>query len=263
MTNNKIALDQALAEKFTALLGTIRKNIVELATTAATVRNQYLSGSGKSYEPAFHQFWKTYSMENKFGSLSTFAKYANIGDAVEKVRARYEKYQDRLPTTMTALYEFSQLEDDELELCLDDHWVRTEITPDREKWKRKGRKPAPIINPSATAAAIRTWRTHWRNPKQPPTDKRRIALAEIKIHSALLEFKNGQHSDLISKEQVMEIAEALKKLMERFDGSIVRLDLRDEKLKAAYEKKEAAAVAKAAEEAAKAERRKQRSAKKK
>ena len=151
----------------TALLGTIRKNIVELATMAATVRNQYLSGSGKSYEPEFHQFWKTYSMENKFGSLSTFAKYANIGDAIEKVRARYERYQDRLPTTMTALYEFSQLEDDELELCLEDHWVRTEITSDKDKWKRKGRKPIPVISPSATAAAIRTWRTHWRNlPRQ-------------------------------------------------------------------------------------------------
>jgi len=184
-------------------------------------------------------------MENKFGSLSTFAKYAGIGDAIEKVRARYEKYQIQLPTTMTALYEFSQLEDYELALCLEDHWVRTEITPDREKWKRKGRKPVPVINPSATAAAIRTWRTHWRNPKQPPTDKRRITLAEIKVHGALFDFKNGQHSDLISKEQVMEIAEGLRKLMERFDGSIVRLDLRDEKLKAAYDKKEAAAVAKA------------------
>ena len=147
MSNNLIALDQALADKFTALLGTIRKNIVELATTAATVRNQYLSGSGKSYEPEFHQFWKIYSMENKFGSLSTFAKYANIGDAIEKVRARYERYQDRLPTTMTALYEFSQLLDDELELCLEDHWVRTEITPDRERWKRKGRKACSSYQP--------------------------------------------------------------------------------------------------------------------
>ena len=44
---------------------------------------------------------------------------------------------------------------------------------------------------------------------------------------------------------MIEIAEGLKKLMERFDGSIVRLDLRDERLKAAYDRKEAAAVAKA------------------
>ena len=263
MVDNKIALDQALADKFTALLGTIRKSTVELATTAATVRNQCLSADGKRYDADFYKFWKTFDMEKKFGSLSTFSKYAGIGDAIEKVRARYEQYQDRLPTTMTALYEFSQLEDYELELCLEDHWTRTEITADSGKWKRKGRRPAPIINPSATAAAIRTWRTHWRNPKQPPTDKRRLALAEIKIHSALFDFKNGQHSDLISKEQVIEIAEALKELMKKFDGSIVRLDLRDERLRAAYDKKEAAALAKAAEEAAKAERRKQRSAKKK
>ena len=68
--------------------------------------------------------------------------------------------------------------------------------------EKEGRRPTPIINPSATAAAFRTWRTHWRNPKQPPTDKRRLALAEIKIHSALFDFKNGQHSDLISIERV-------------------------------------------------------------
>jgi hypothetical protein len=263
MTDNKTPLDQTLADKFTSLLGAIRKNIVELATTAATVRNEYLTADGTRYDAEFHKFWKTFSLENKFGSLSTFSKYAGIGDAIEKVRARYEKYQGNLPTTMTALYEFSQLDDGELELCLEDHWVRTEITPDKDKWKRKGRKPVPVINPSATAAAIRTWRTHWRNPKQPPTDKRRIALAEIKVHSALFDFKNGQHSAIISKEKIIEIAEGLKKLMEQFDGSIVRLDLRDEKLKAAYDKKEAAAIAKAKDEAAKAEKRKQRSTKKK
>ena len=42
--------------------------------------------------------------------------------------------------------------------------------------------------------------------------------------------------------------------MEQFDGSIVRLDLRDERLKAAYDKKEAAALATAAKAAEAAKR---------
>jgi hypothetical protein len=252
MTDNKILLDQALADQFTSLLGTARKSTVELATKAAAVRNQYLSVDGTRYAPEFHQFWKTYNMESKFGSLSTFTKYAGIGDAIEKVRARYEKYEAKLPTTMTALYEIAQLDDTELELCLEDHWGRTEITPDRGKWKRKGKKPAPLINPTVTAAVIKAWRKKWRNPQQPPTDKRRVSLAQIKIHSDLFEFKSGEHSEINSRELITQIAEALKEVMAHFNGSYVRLDLRDENLKAAYDKKEAVATAKAAAAAAKA-----------
>ena len=169
MTTNKIPLNKELADKIEGLLGNIRTSVVELATIAASIRNQYLDATGKKYDGDFQAFWKNYGMEKNFGSQANFTKYASAGDAIGMVKAQYEQYESRLPITLTALYEFSQLDQEEMELCLSSTFSRTEVTSDRTKWKSP-KKPKPLITPSTQAAAIKSWRTKWRNPKAAPTD---------------------------------------------------------------------------------------------
>jgi hypothetical protein len=245
MTANVSQLNQALADELVELSGKIRTSVIVLAEKASNLRNEYLSSDGTSYDAKFQKFWKTYSLEKRFGSLSSFTKYANVGDFREKIGARYIQHEKQLPTSMTALYECSLLDDDELDLCLTDTWVRTEPTPDRAKWKRKGSKPRPVITPEATAASIKSWRDKWRNPKIPPTDRRRIRLAEIKIHNSIHEFKNGVSASKISLDEMNEITEALKSVMSKFDSAVVHLTLNDEKIKASYEKKQTTSAEKA------------------
>ena len=236
MATNTIPLNKELADQLIGLNNKIRSSLIELATIAAKIRNQHLDASGKKYDAEFHGFWKAHSMEKNFGSLSNFTKYANAGDAIELVKAQFDKYEKRLPTTMSALYEFSLLTTEEMELCLEDTFTRTEVTSDRSKWKQ-AKKPKPLITPSTTAGAIKSWRTNWRNPKAPVTDKRRLKIAEIKVHGSLYDFKGGKHTGILSIETMAQISEALKKAVEQFPEAVIRIDLEDEKLKQGYEKR--------------------------
>jgi FtsZ-binding cell division protein ZapB len=236
MIANSIALDKALADKLTELKATERTAATASALFAATIRNQYMDASGKKYAPEFVAFWKKFSMEKRFGSLQNFSKYANAGDAIEKVRAQFDKYEKNLPTTLTALYEFAQLTDEEMELCLETTYSRPEVTSDRTKWKSP-KAPKPLITPSVTAGAIKSWRMNWRNPKAPNTDKRRLKIAEIKVHGSLFDFKDGKPQGIISLEKLAEITEAIKKVISDFPDTIIRLDLEDEKLKEGYNKR--------------------------
>ena len=246
MATNKIPLDKELADKIKGLLGKIRTSVVELAIIAANIRNQYLDASGKKYDGDFQAFWKNFGMEKNFGSQANFTKYASSGDAIGMVKAQYEQYENRLPITLTALYEFSLLTQDEMELCLEDTFTRTEVTSDRSKWKQP-KKPKPLITPSTTAGAIKSWRTNWRNPKAPVTDKRRLKIAEIKVHGSLYDFKGGKPTGDITIGQIDQITAALKAAIAQFPDVIIRLDLEDEKLKAGYEKRLAADIVKQAD----------------
>ena len=248
METNKILLNKDLADTLIGLNNKVRKSIVELATTAAAIRNQHLDAGSKKYDSEFRTFWKKYSMEQNFGSLANFTKYANAGDAIEVVGAQFEKHTKRLPTTLSALYEFSLLTPEEMELCLESTFSRTEITSDSTKWKSPS-KPKPLISPSTQASVIKSWRTNWRNPKATPTDKRRLKIAEIKIHGSLFDFRDGKPTGVITLNQINQITEALKKAVAEFPDVIIRLDLEDEKLKASYDKRLAADIGKKVKEA--------------
>jgi hypothetical protein len=262
METNKILLNKELADKIKGLLGNIRTSVVELATIAANIRNQYLDATGKKYDGAFQAFWKNHGMEKNFGSQANFTKYANAGDAIGLVKAQYEQYESRLPITLTALYEFSMLTQEEMELCLENTFSRTEVTSDRAKWKAP-KKPKPLITPSIQSAAIKAWRMKWRNPKAAPTDKRRLKIAEIKVHGSLYDFKGGKPSGEITISQIDEITSALKAAIAQFPDVIIRLDLEDEKLKAGYDKRLAADIAKGTKKAIQAKKKPKKSSVKK
>lgn len=246
MATNKIPLNNDLADKLVEMLSNTRTPIVVLAKFAAEIRNQNLDDSGKKYDGSFQAFWKNHSMEQKFGSLSNFTKHASAGDAIGRVKAQFEKYEKQLPTTLTGLYEFSQLTTEEMGLCLESTYSRTEVTSDRGKWKFP-KKPKPLITPSTQAGAIKAWRTNWRNPKAEATDKRRLKIAEIKVHGSLYDFKGGKPSGDITIGQIDQITAALKAAIAQFPDVIIRLDLEDEKLKAGYEKRLTADIVKQAD----------------
>jgi hypothetical protein len=253
MADNKITLDKALAEKIETLVSKIRSSTVELATIASNIRNQYFDETSKRYDVNFQTFWKNYSMENNFGSMANFTKYAKIGDALGLVRAQYEQYEKRLPTTAGALYEFAQLTHEEMEICLEDTFTRTEVSADRSKWKNNKKKPKPLITPTTTEATIRSWRKNWREPKQPVTDKRRLPLAELKLHGSFYDFKNGVNTGLVSVETFDKIIEVLKQIKTDLGEDIIRFDIHEEKLRSGYAKRELASMEKKKKDEEKAE----------
>lgn len=249
MATNKIELNQELKDKFDGFFGVARRSVLEQVKLASLLRNQYLDETGRKYDSAFQTFWKDYSMNDLFKSLSNFTKYAAAGDAISKVEKRFEQHFKKLPMNVAALYEVSQLSDEELELCLHDTYKRFEITSDKTKWK-SNKKPKPLINPQVTASEISNWRKNWNNPKAAATDKRRLKLAEIYVHGSLYDFdrKTANFIGSITKEYVQHLSDALVATVENFDSDLIRLDLKDEALFSGHDRRAAAAI-KAAEEA--------------
>ena len=176
-------------------------------------------------------------MDAKFGTLSNFTRYASAGDGIEKVRAMYDEHEPKLPPSVAALYEFSQLSTDEMPLCFENTFKRSEITNDRSKWTFP-KKPVPLINPATTATMIKTWRNNWRDPKSAATDKRRLTIAQVKVHGSLFDFENGVHTGAFKKEELSLLVDELNSAIAKFNNEHVRLDLFDQKLLDGYTKRE-------------------------
>jgi hypothetical protein len=214
--SNRIALNRELVEEFKGYQKSIRENTVSMAQKAFQIRSQYLSADGRKYDEAFETWWSTHNLDAVFGMRANFTKWASAGEAFEK--ARIEEHSERMPTTLTALYEVSHLTPDEVKLCLQDRYTRNSLTES----PKGNKKPTPLIHPEATAAEIRNWRTRWRSPKPKSTEKRRLLFGAIKVHGSLYDFdEKGKQGGNLTPEKLKEISDTLNRAMMPFDEYVL------------------------------------------
>ena len=232
-TSNQIPLDAELVAKIKSLQRGIREHTIDLAILAFDIRSQHLSADTRKYDADFEKWWGTQNLDSVFGKRANFTKWAQAGSSVE--RAKFGEYLDPMPTTLTALYEVSQLHQDELKLCLQDRYTRNSLTEEP-----KGRKkPKPLIHPEVSAAEIKSWRKQWRNPKPKATEKRRLPFATLKVHGTLFDFdkKTGKHTGILTPEKLREIYDALIASMKPFDESVL-LETKYDALIEAYRRRQ-------------------------
>ena len=210
--SNKIPLTADLVAELKGYQKNIRENTIAMALKAWAVRSQYLSEDGRKYDSEFETWWSSNKLNSVLGGRSNFTKLASGGEAFEN--AKFDKYSDRMPSTLAALYEVSLLTRDELKLCVHDRYSRTSLTG-----APKGNKtPSPLNHPEVTAAEIRNWRKKWRNPPIKSTDKRRLPYATIKVHDSLYDFdKAGTHGGVLNPEKLKNINDVLLEAMQPFD----------------------------------------------
>jgi hypothetical protein len=216
-TSNRIPLDEALVEEFKGYQRHIRDNTVAMAEKAYGVRSQYLSADGRKYDPEFEDWWLVHNLKKVFGSRANFTKWASAGAALAK--ATFHKHSDRMPTTLTALYEVAQLTPDEVKLCLENRYTRKSLTDEPTGLKT----PSPVIHPEATAAAIKSWREHWRKPPVQSTEKRRLPFATIHAHASIYDFEKatGKHGGMLTPDKLKEIDDRLIEAMKPFDEFVL------------------------------------------
>lgn len=230
MTANQIPLNQETYEKIKEYFSKAKRSVIDLAVFAYEMRLQYLEADGRKYSPAFMKWWKENKLENQFGSLPTWTKYAQVGELLQQTRARTDRSFERLPYSLEALYQISRLSDEEFHLCLQDTYSRTSLTQSESEWKRP-KKPNPLIHPHVTAKNIETWRRNWREPKVPSKkDARNLVLARVMIHQDFLKVNQESEPDgPISQADVREFS---RRIAELFSGkdSLVKVDLSAEAL---------------------------------
>ena len=153
--SNKTPLDASEAEKIKKIATRIREGTEELEQEAYDLRLQYLQADGEKYEPEFVKWYKAHAMDEVFGSIPMFTKYAAAGEAMQ--RAVVKNYANRMPRGVTARYEVSLLKDDEIKMGLENRFTRSAIDAERTAPK----KPMPVIRVDSTAKEIRNWRKKW------------------------------------------------------------------------------------------------------
>jgi hypothetical protein len=207
--SNRIPLNDALVRRFRTLYANLQQGTRDLEALAYHVRVQYLQADGQRYDPAFEKWWRTYEMAKIFGSRANFTKYANAGEAMEK--ANVHQYADRMPVSLAARYEVSQLEPDEIALCVENRYSRSTVGAE----PTTPRRPTPVIHPNATAKEIRNWKKRWRHPTGDGTSSSELTIETVAdIERAVLSVLEPFSSTSLSTE-IRELLRRTRRRLER------------------------------------------------
>jgi len=219
--SNKIPLNQATYDQVVSYFGKIKRSVVELAMFAYDIHIQYIDDSGKKYSDDFRTWWDTFQLDAQFGSLSNFSKWQNAGRLLRATQKRNEKHFKKLPLSLDALYQVSQLKDDEFALCIENTYKRTSLTQEESEWKRS-KKPKPVIFQNATGASIKRWRENWRNPRaKADRDPKRLLFAQIMIHKDFLAVDaKGQTFAAITPDQLRGYTKSISDLFAGKESSV-------------------------------------------
>lgn len=178
--DNRISLSKDLEKEIKERFKNDRENKFQIFLICSGIRRKYLDTKKNSYKPVFEEWYRESGMNDVFGSLPNFTKYAGCGEVVNYVGTKTsnpEKYLLKLPLSVGTLYEISKLlkqDEDLFNVLLHYTPKRKNITDEKHEWVTK--RP-PLINPKITEEKVRLWKMKWDNPpppKQKRTDKRTL-----------------------------------------------------------------------------------------
>lgn len=211
---NRIKLDQALADRLLTLLNDVKRSRYELAKVISDVRSQYLDPQTRKYTQEFREFWEKFRMNQSFGSLSQFTKYAAAGDVIEWVRENKPDALPSLPNSIKSLYEMSQLEP------VERHRLLEAAVPEVSKSKQKSTEP--LVQPGLSATAISAWKKRELAPPSSSTNPAPIKVAELFIHGSFGSYaEDGTYLGKLDVARLSEIMDVVRASLERYDPSVV------------------------------------------
>ena len=82
---NRIALSSELAEEIKDRFDVVRENRFQLFLLAAGLRKKHLNKKTGEYAPEFQGWYEKHKMDEVFGQLPNFTKYASAGDVIDYV----------------------------------------------------------------------------------------------------------------------------------------------------------------------------------
>lgn len=208
---------------------TARASLFELCDVATQIRQKHLLPCGTKYNKKFHQFWQAYKMQEIFGSLANFTKYACAGATIEEVKTQYPKALRRLPTSLTSLYELSLLKPEEKSLCLSGEEsicgevVLADVSPATND------NTCLKIKSTTTALEIKKWKTSYRRPEKAKLSQSDYLFASIKIAGNLIPVGGIAEIDLKMRERIDAFKKELKAIISAYDDVELISEFHEEK----------------------------------
>ncbi len=203
-TKAQVALTDSLVEVIKMHHRKSREHMFHLCMIAYGLRTHNLmkakTGAGGNaqreiYKPLFRDWYLTNNLDDVYGSFSNFTHYAMAGRLLNYVRWQVrENYIDRLPSSMTALYELSRIlwtQGDKATQESKKLFEEALIKPTKD-----GSKNSAFIHPKVTRKEIEKWRNE-RSDKPSLTkkaskvtkdDPHTVVIATIKVNQDLFKF---------------------------------------------------------------------------
>ena len=229
---NRVTLTGELAEDFRNLRREAAGKVVEMCVLAHAVRAANINQSG-DYNKSFSDWYSQNNMDRVFGGRPNFTKYASAGQVIFNNQKLLGKDLSQLPLAVSALYEIHDMTPDEMALCVEDHYTRDSITvTDKIQYKKKYKKPTPVIHGNATAASIKNWIKNWRTPPKTKSENRTVPFIQIFAHGSVYNMDKNtfEPTGKVTVTQLEEIQNAIIKTLGKTD-EYIRVNSDFEKIK--------------------------------
>lgn len=229
-------LTPEIADALKAHFRSAKEHRAQICLIAHAIRDAHIhtpkDKTREVYSTAFDDWYNANKLDSVFGQKANFTKHAQVGERVfhfiaNKLDAPAEKraeFLDRLPISISALYEISTLYNahdiksgvkiaghrsgwDELRLALTGAPSRRDISDPIAKASSNSK---PLIHPGVTAAEIIAWKTSWRFPPQKKTRATKTTVPFLVV------YVNGEVYDFDKKTGVkigrVDLSDVEKKL---------------------------------------------------
>ena len=256
-TKAQVALNDALVKVIHDHHRKSREHMFHLCMIAYGLRTHNLvkakSGAGgnaqrRNYKPAFWSWYKS-NIADVYGSDTNFTLYAMAGRLLEYVRWQVaEKYMERLPNSLTALYAISQILWNQGDTATAES--RKLFEDALIKPQKDGSKHNTVIHSSVTRKEIDSWRrkqtgkeaTKQKEATVEINDQHTVVIATVKAHANLFKFTqaNGAKRLRPNLDDVVKLHEKIQSLIDEFNAGKSRfaLDSQIEEVKLEYAKAE-------------------------
>lgn len=241
--DNAVTISDELAKEIKRHFKRDRDNRFKLFLLSQGIRAKYLDPTKNEYSDEFRDWYTRSGVEQLFGKLPNFTRYAAAGEVISYVAtdtSNPKKYLAQLPTSMNALYEISQiikLDAEAFKVCLHFTPTRKTVTDPKHEWKTKGTEP--LIQPSVTAKELAAWRKRWEEPEQlKEVDKyrRTVRLLTVSISEDIFGFDDvGNKTGSVDMVQVQSLLDQIASLFSKENEKQFLLETQLDRIKERYE----------------------------
>jgi len=264
-TAAEVELSPELAQTIKAFGKSMRESLFHICVIAYGIRRRNLrkrrkgewggNANNQRYKDEFKKWYLENDLQSVYGKETNFTKHAMVGRLLTWVRwqidpARGQQYIDRLPHSLSALYELQSI-----------IWKHGDTATDegRKTFRdlmvmpiRDGTKDNTWINRSLTVEAIKAkleelyedefFKTRRDDipPKRNAYDPRKINILRVKVHEGLYDFNRRGNKRKVKgpdMDEVRGLISAINGLIEDFGSEYFLLEHNLELIEEKYEKK--------------------------
>jgi len=239
---NAVALSNALAQKIKRHFKKDKDNRFELFLLSHAIREKYLDKKSNEYSVDFIDFYEQYKLEEVYGTLANFTKYAAAGSVIEYVKKTRNSEQNlnKLPVGANTLYEISliiKLDEEALRACWHFTPRRKSKTAKKHEWITSGTKP--LIRPDVTVREISAWRKAWEEPEKEKAEQdkyhRNVKLLTLSISEDIFKFDAvGNKEGVVDLEEVLSLLGKVQALLNKDNEKQFRLESQIERIQERY-----------------------------